>query len=306
MHLASYFQVRNPAVTIVIADLHEPSWNLSDTNVTFVECDVRDPIALDGSAVDLVVNLAAVHRTPGHPDLEYHETNEGGAHNITKFCSESEIRTVWFTSSIAVYGPDEREKVETSTPRPVSAYGKSKLEAERIHRTWAEANGANRLVVARPATVFGHGEGGNFTRLAKAMKRRAFFYPGRKDTLKACGYVKDLGPAFSHMEKCSNQAVTFNFAYLKPPTIEEVCLAIAAASGMAAPRLVIPAGVLTGVGGILNRFGIAAVDPRRIEKLMHSTNISGAALDDAGFQWSHDIHSALQDWYDSPPTHRFV
>ena len=40
--------------------------------------------------------------------------------------------------------------------------------------------------------VFGKGENGNFTRLYWAIRGHKFAYPGRKDTIKACIYVKEL------------------------------------------------------------------------------------------------------------------
>jgi len=40
--------------------------------------------------------------------------------------------------------------------------------------------------------VFGKGESGNFSRLYKGIKDHMFAYPGRKDTIKACVYVKEL------------------------------------------------------------------------------------------------------------------
>ncbi len=40
--------------------------------------------------------------------------------------------------------------------------------------------------------VFGKGENGNFTKLYWAIRGHKFAYPGRKDTIKACIYVKEL------------------------------------------------------------------------------------------------------------------
>lgn len=45
---------------------------------TFVYCDVRKPIdnlPFTPTSEDIVFNFAAVHRTPGHPDHAYFETN---------------------------------------------------------------------------------------------------------------------------------------------------------------------------------------------------------------------------------------
>ena len=49
-----------------------------------------------------------------------------------------------------------------------------------------------QLTIVRPGVVFGKGENGNFTRLYWGIRGGKFFYPGRKDTIKACIYVKEL------------------------------------------------------------------------------------------------------------------
>lgn len=53
--------------------------------VIYRRVDVRKPIALDFTPTpdDVIFNLAAVHRTPGHPDYAYFETNIRGAENVT-------------------------------------------------------------------------------------------------------------------------------------------------------------------------------------------------------------------------------
>ena len=52
---------------------------------TWVECDVRKPIEnlpFTPTPDDVIFNFAAVHRTPGHEDIEYFETNIRGQHRI--------------------------------------------------------------------------------------------------------------------------------------------------------------------------------------------------------------------------------
>lgn len=304
-HLTAFLGESCGSPEILLADIVEPTWAVP-ANAKYVQCDVRKPIAgIAESAVDLIINLAAVHRTPGHPDHEYHETNEGGATNVVAFAEEVACGRIWFTSSIAVYGPDEEPKTEQSVPAPVSAYGKSKLAAEEIHREWAGSAANRTLTIARPATVFGQGEGGNFTRLAGALRRRIFFYPGRRDTLKACGYVKDLGPAFSHMERTANPDITFNFAYPTPPTIEEVCAAFCAAGEFPMPKVTIPSSMLMGAGRALKAVGLESFDPERIQKLMHSTNVRGDGLQAAGYEWDHSLESGIRDWHESAPAGEF-
>lgn len=48
------------------------------------------------------------------------------------------------------------------------------------------------LTIVRPGIVYGKGEHGNMTRLYRGQKKGYFFYAGRKDTIKACIYVKEL------------------------------------------------------------------------------------------------------------------
>ncbi len=130
---------------------------------SFTECDVREEIKLKfEKAPDLVINLAAVHRTPGHEIDEYYETNVGGAINVVNWCISVGAERLIFTSSIAVYGPNSQAKDEHSSLNPIHAYGKSKLLAENIYRLWQSENPSTRnLIICRPAVIFGPGENGN-------------------------------------------------------------------------------------------------------------------------------------------------
>ena len=57
----------------------------------------------------------------------------------------------------------------------------------------ANSDHIDPLSAAAPAAViFGKGEKGNLTRIARTLKKGLFVYPGRKDTIKACVYVKDV------------------------------------------------------------------------------------------------------------------
>lgn len=64
---------------------------------------------------------------------------------------------------------------------------------EKIHTIWQAKKRTNdNLLLFCPGVVFGKGENGNFTRLYWGIRGGKFFYPGRKDTIKACIYVKEL------------------------------------------------------------------------------------------------------------------
>lgn len=302
-HLVASLTAAGASVTI--ADLQVP--NGIPAAARFEAVDVREPIAFEPAAPDpLVFNLAAVHRTPGHPDHEYFETNVAGARNVTDFCTRHGVSSLFFTSSISVYGPTEEPRVETSPLTPTSAYGKSKLEAEGIHRAWVGEGNDRRLVVVRPAAVFGPGENGNFTRLARGLRKGFFLYPGRKDTLKACGYVDDLVGSLYFMWGAADPVVTYNYGYPEPPTLEAICEAFHAAGGLPKPRGTIPAGPMLGVARLLSALGLKTFDPDRVRKLVASTNIQAHELNQRGFEYQTDLSSAIARWRAANPPGQFV
>jgi GlcNAc-P-P-Und epimerase len=196
-HFAEYLINNKLVDEVYLVDIRpiRPFFSFDKNRVHYVELDVRkpiDPLVLP-SDVDLVANFAAVHREPGHEDWEYYETNLYGAENVCSWAEAVGCKHIIFTSSIAPYGTSEVTKDESSLPVPVSAYGGSKLAAEKIHLCWQNGDSVNRhLVIVRPGVVFGPGEGGNVSRLVKAVLHRYFFYMGNKDTRKAGVYVKEL------------------------------------------------------------------------------------------------------------------
>jgi nucleoside-diphosphate-sugar epimerase len=275
-----------------IADLQPPVI----PDVQFHICDVRQPIKLDIEKVPRVVfNLAAVHRTPGHHFDEYYETNIGGASNVLDWCNQKLIKKIVFTSSIAVYGPGEELKDESSPLQPIHAYGKSKALAEKLFQTWHSEDSSHRsLIICRPAVIFGPGENGNYTRLAKALKFRYFFYPGGRNTIKACGYVKDLAKSLLFMsDKTSNSSATYNFCFPQNYSIGEICNTFQTVAGYTAP-LSLP---IVGIGKIFMLFpGPLKTLGARLLKLVFVTKISPSTLNDEGFLWEFDLESALSDW----------
>src|SRR3984957_9553307 len=140
---------------VISVDINEPR-ALTD-GVDYLHHDVRNPIDIKlggGSPAD-IFNLAAIHVTPGHPEGDYYYTNVLGAVNVCRFAKETGSQNVLFTSSISIYGPSEKALDEDAPPAPVSAYGRSKLSAEAIHRLWQSESPGRRLTIVRPAVIYG-------------------------------------------------------------------------------------------------------------------------------------------------------
>ena len=263
--------------------------------VEYIRCDVRNEIAFEFNSTkdDIVFNLAAVHRTPGHEDIEYFETNIKGAENVTAFAEKNGISKMLFTSSIAPYGAAEEKKEETTLPTPNTPYGISKLVAEKIHEKWQNKDPENReLTIVRPGVVFGKGEHGNFTRLYKGISKRYFFYTGRRDTIKACIYVKELVNFFKYrmIDNSFKGIDIFNCTYEPAYRIDTICETIIKETGMKRRVHLIPTWILIGK--------TIGIHPARVKKLMISTNIDGKKLKKSGYVFKYAFNDAIKDWYE--------
>ena len=263
--------------------------------------DIRKPFDIDGNfgANTVIFNLAAIHRTPGHPDREYFETNMLGAKNVCDFAAKRGINTIVFTSSISPYGTSEEQKTEETLPMPNTPYGISKLAAEYIHREWAASSSEHFLSIARPGIVFGKGENGNMTRLYKALKKRRFAYAGRKDTVKASIYVKDLVRILPEMAQNPRERIqTYNCTYFPAPNIEQIAKTMNSVTSL--NRFVpyipkIPLMIAATLAGMFGGLGLG-ICPERVRKLMVSTNVSGEKLS-RDYPLRFSLEEAFTDWF---------
>lgn len=272
----------------------------------FVECDVRKPIGelpFTPTAEDVVFNFAAIHRTPGHPDYDYFETNVRGAENVCDFCEKWGIRKIVFTSSIAPYGAAEQLKEETTLPTPNTAYGISKYVAEKVHIAWQARGEGCELTIVRPGVVFGKGENGNFTRLYWGIKKHTFAYPGRKDTIKACVYVKELVRFMlwrleNYANDGSHDACIFNCTFEPAYSIEQIVKTIKKVTGLTQAVPYIPNAVIMSAAMGAQMVGSPmGICPARVKKLQISTNICGKKLATCGYKFKWTFEETVEDWF---------
>ncbi len=284
--------------TIISVDIKKP--RVKKEGVEYIQADVRDlsSLSLNEKNIGTIYNFAAIHTTPGHESHEYYETNILGANEITKLAESNGINEVVFTSSISVYGPGENRKTEASTPAPVSSYGFSKMMAEQIHYAWHERNKNSKLIVVRPAVVFGPGEGGNFTRLASLLDKGFFIYPGRKDTIKSCIYVDDLLYSIEHARNKNTNFILFNGAYTKRYTLENIVNTFEKQHFPKVKTMLFPKSVMLAGASLLKviNFLDIGIHPERILKLIHSTDVYPQWLEDEGLIFENGLEIALDKW----------
>ena len=275
----------------------------TDERINYVNFDIRNAIPADlcGEGPFDIFNLAAVHTTPGHEDWEYYWTNVAGATNVCRFASEVNTQRLLFTSTMMVYGPTEAPKDEDAVLEPVNAYGRSKILAEGIHRLWqAERPEMRRLTIVRPGVIYGLAEHGNFTRLSRALRQRRFVYPGRTDTIKACGYIEDLISAIIKFTDHNQDVMLYNFCHPQRYTSKDICSAFSMVAGYTEPKIVLPFWLLTLIAlafESLSTLGIKTdINRARVKKLYESTNMVPSRLIKMGFEYQFDLITGLEHW----------
>lgn len=297
-HIARALNAEPDVARVILADIREPRETLS--KVEYVHVDVREPIALEVAGEVEIYNFAAVHTTPGHEDWEYYWTNVRGAIEVCRFATAIGARQMIFTSTMGIYGPQEEQVDERTKPQPTTAYGKSKLLAEKIHEDWQAVDPARRLVTVRPSVTFGDGEHGNFERLAKLLRKRRFVYPARKSTIKSCAPVYDLYDCIKFMAAFDEPVVRFLYAYPERTTTEVINRAFNEAAGFKEPTIVIPASAINVAAlgfELLGKLGLkTSINRARVKKLIQSTNLYPHELVSRGWRFKTSLPEALRRW----------
>ena len=120
--------------------------------------DLGDPSSLASAVADRdrVFHLAGIVQAVDEQAFE--TVNVGGTRNLVEACLSSApgLERFVFVSSIAAAGPNAPGKArrEDDAPRPISAYGRSKLAAEGVV---LEAGARMPVTILRPPNVLGPG-----------------------------------------------------------------------------------------------------------------------------------------------------
>lgn len=177
---------------VVVLDLVAPDW--TTPAVTYVRGDVRDPVAVRRAmaGADAVLHLAAAHHDFGLSERTFYDVNETGTRVVCDAMGELGVARLCFTSSVAVYGDAPAPRDESQVPQPTSPYGGSKLGAEAVVRSWADAGPGRRALVVRPAVIFGPRNMANMYSLIRQIDSGLFAYVGDGRNVKSIAYIDNL------------------------------------------------------------------------------------------------------------------
>ena len=258
----------------------------------WVDCDVRKPESLARCVpgARAIINLAAEHRDDVRPLARYYETNVDGATNVCRAADNARIQKIIFASSVAVYGFHQCAVDERCPCEPFNEYGKTKLEAEAIYRSWGAENSSRSLVIVRPTVVFGEGNRGNVYNLLHQIASGRFFMVGSGHNTKSMAYVGNVA-AFLLYALSLEQGGEHIFNYVDGPDMTtrklvehgRSCLG-RAGSIRSVPKPVALAGahVLDLIAKLSGRtFPISAI---RIRKFCENTQFTAERTIESGFR----------------------
>jgi nucleoside-diphosphate-sugar epimerase len=225
--------------------------NIGEVPVRLVYGDLSDPASLAEAVAgtDIVIGNAGLVKAL-HFD-EFHKVNVVGTENIilaTLKCNPGIKRFVHISSTAACGpAPNKSPLNETHTPAPLTHYGRSKLEAEKIVLSYKDRL---PVVILRPSAVYG----------PRDKEMRSFFKSVKLGIKPAFGcaqnyvnftYAKDLARAVvSAISQKTESGSVYFIVEKKSYSYSEAGDILAKTLGRKAHNLYIPEGVIALAGRI--------------------------------------------------------
>ena len=146
----------------VVAAVRDPARTPANGASRAVHFDLTRPNSLDTAAlagIDCVFHLAAlVHVMNPTPEQEshFHALNAAASEALARKCAAAGVRRFVYVSSIKVNGERTIDSAFTANdvPAPEDAYGRSKLEGERLLFNVGRETGLP-VTIVRPPLVYG-------------------------------------------------------------------------------------------------------------------------------------------------------
>jgi len=200
--------------------------------IEFTECDLtkltdQDFDHLVGGFQSIIHLAGLVHQSQATEE-EYNLLNVQVTENLLSAAARNGISTFIFMSSMAVYGPGPYSMIEESAPLlGQTLYAVSKISCEQILE---KANSIRRVIILRPALVFGAGDKGNLIKLIQAISKGHYFNIGKGQTAKSLIFASDLAAAINLcLDKLPKGVHVFNVANSEPVSMKELTKTISLA-----------------------------------------------------------------------------
>jgi nucleoside-diphosphate-sugar epimerase len=232
--------------------------------------------------VDVLMHLAGrAHVRDDHGD-DFRRVNVDGTREVMRAAAHAGVQRVLFMSSIgAVCSESEDVVTEETPPCPDSAYGRTKLEAERVVRETARQSGME-CVVVRPSMVYGPGMKGNPVRLFDLARRNIPLPLGSVSNRRTLLYVANLVDAVLRLgEHPELLDETFNVSDPEVVSTPELLRGVARALGTRPRIFSVPPAALRALGrtgDLVKHVARTPIDSDSVRKLTASLVVDASRL----------------------------
>lgn len=254
----------------------------SGARPVLIDLGDRRTLEAAASGVQAIVHAAGrahVLNAMGTRDIDaFHQVNVRGTRALLESAVDVGVSSFVFLSSIAVIGEQPSGPItENTRPNPRTAYGRSKLETEKLIGELASRHGLHAPIL-RPPMVYGPGMKGNPLRLFRLVDRGVPLPFASVKNERSVLYSGNLAAAVLAALRATRGCETFLIADPEPVSTPELIRLIAAGLGKPARLVPVPAAWLRALGhaGDVLRF-----DPLRsdtIEKLIGSARLHATRL----------------------------
>jgi len=209
---------------------------LSAAGLSIEQGPLQDPLfarrLVEGC--DAVIHLAAAQHESNVADDYFFDVNVTGTRTLIEAAKLSGVRRFVYGSTIGVYGEYSGQPLDENTPpRPMNVYGRSKLQAEAVVKSYAPEL---ETCIVRISETYGPGDF-RLLKLFRALDRGRFLIIGTGLNRRQAIYVDDLVRGLL-LTAVSPAAVgeTFVMAGQETMTTRQMVEQVANALGRRAPR----------------------------------------------------------------------
>lgn len=298
----------------VLARRNTPAERENADELTARGIEIVDGSIVDGESVrqacnggiDVVYHLAAAQHEMNVPDRHFHQVNVEGTRNLLSAAVDAGVERFVHGSTIGVYGAQAAGPVSEDTPlQPDNIYGKSKLEGEKVVRTFFDRV---PIAIARISETYGPGDR-RLLKLFRGLAGNRFVMIGPGRNLHHLVYIDDLIDGM-RLSASSDEAVGATFVLSGPQAIStrEMVAAACRALDRPSPRLGLPLWPLMAAAvvmeGTLRPLGIQPpLHPRRMNFFIKSFAFRGnEARERLGYEPVVDFAEGARrtvEWYRS-------
>ena len=244
-HLVKTLQEKNDCEIKCLVRKSSETETLQKCDVELFFGDLLDKDSLQEGVKDCHVIYHLAGKVFARKIEDFLDVNVTGTKNLLEAAASAKIEQFIYFSSIAAVGPNRKRDVllnENSPCRPITSYGKSKYEAEKIVHAFSK-NYELPSIIIRPPMVYGPGAiDCRSAKLFEMIREKKFVFVGNgKNKLNTC-YIENLLHGvllLNEKEKILGEKIYF-FADAEISTMQELVNLIAAKEGVKVNNVNIP------------------------------------------------------------------